>query len=116
LVLFAHQQMYWLALVLAVPVGFGMMSQITISNTLIQTTVAPEMRGRVISFYAVAFFGMMPLGSLLMGWLAQRIGAQNTVLAEGTIGLLLGLWHLSYVKRMEKASLPKLAEEEAALV
>ncbi|MGY0038405.1 MFS transporter [Pedobacter sp. NJ-S-72] len=62
LVLFSHSTYYPIALVFAAISGFGMMSQITISNTLIQTTVDPAMRGRVISFYAMAFFLMQPLG------------------------------------------------------
>jgi MFS family permease len=62
LILFSHEHFYWLALVFVAITGFGMMSQITISNTIIQTTVAPNMRGRVIRFYAMAFFGMQPLG------------------------------------------------------
>ena len=76
-----------------------MMSQITISNTLIQTTVAPEMRGRVISFYAMAFFGMQPIGGLIVGALPQHIGVQNTVLSEGIIALLIGLLHLYFLKK-----------------
>lgn len=78
LVLFSHSTFYPVALVFAAISGFGMMSQITISNTLIQTTVDPAMRGRVISFYAMAFFGMQPLGGLLIGTLSQLIGTPDT--------------------------------------
>jgi len=91
LVLFSHAPNYPLALLFAGITGFGMMSQITISNTLIQTTVEPAMRGRVISFYAMAFFGMQPLGGLLVGYFSQHIGTPDTVLLEGTITLLIGL-------------------------
>jgi len=99
LVLFSHTTCYPLALVFATIGAFGMMSQITISNTLIQTTVDPAMRGRVISFYAMAFFGMQPLGGLLIGSLSQRIGVENTVLAEGIIALLIGLLHIRFLQR-----------------
>ncbi|RKR81154.1 putative MFS family arabinose efflux permease [Mucilaginibacter gracilis] len=99
LALFSHETYYYLALVFATFSGFGMMSQITISNTLIQTTVAPEMRGRVISFYAMAFFGMQPLGGLIIGGVSQWIGVQNTMLAEGGIALLIGLVHLRFLKK-----------------
>jgi MFS family permease len=98
LVLFSHETYYPLALVFSVIGGFGMMSQITISNTLIQTTVAPEMRGRVISFYAMAFFGMQPLGGLLIGGLSSWIGVQNTVLAEGCVALAIGVLHFWILK------------------
>jgi len=90
LILFSHTTYYPIALVFATISGFGMMSQITISNTLIQTTVDPSMRGRVISFYAMAFFGMQPLGGLLVGGISQWIGTPDTVLLEGAIALIIG--------------------------
>ncbi|GAB3915314.1 MFS transporter [Mucilaginibacter boryungensis] len=99
LALFAHETNYPLALIFATLSGFGMMSQITISNTLIQTTVAPEMRGRIISFYATAFFGMQPLGGLLIGGLSQWIGVQNTILAEGGVALVIGVLHLRFLRK-----------------
>jgi len=91
LILFSHTTWYPLALVFATITGFGMMSQITISNTLIQTTVDPTMRGRVISFYAMAFFGMQPLGGLLIGTLSKWIGTPDTVMAQGVITILIGI-------------------------
>jgi MFS family permease len=99
LALFSHETYYPLALFFSVMGGFGMMSQITISNTLIQTTVSQEMRGRVISFYAMAFFGMQPLGGLIIGFVSQHIGVQNTILAEGIIALIIGFLHLRFLKR-----------------
>jgi MFS family permease len=92
LILFSHSTYYPIALVFATISGFGMMSQITISNTLIQTTVDPAMRGRVISFYAMAFFGMQPLGGLLVGGISQWIGTPDTVLLEGAIALIIGVF------------------------
>lgn len=100
LVLFSHETHYYLALIFATVGGFGMMSQITISNTLIQTTVVPEMRGRVISFYAMAFFGMQPLGGLIIGSVSEGIGVPNTMLAEGCIALLIGLIHFRHLKKI----------------
>ena len=99
LALFSHETYYPLALFFSVMGGFGMMSQITISNTLIQTTVAEDMRGRVISFYAMAFFGMQPLGGLIIGLASQYIGVQNTILAEGGIALIIGVLHLRFLKK-----------------
>lgn len=101
LVFFSHETIYPIALFFATMSGFGMMSQITISNTLIQTTVAPHMRGRVISFYAMAFFGMQPLGGLIVGLISQRIGVQNTLLAQGCVALLIGLLHFRFLKRQQ---------------
>jgi Bacterial protein of unknown function (DUF894). len=86
-----------------------MMSQITVSNTLIQITVKPDMRGRVISFYAMAFFGMQPLGGLLVGFVSQHIGVQNTVFAEGIIALLIGVLHFRFLQKGKiKKSIPPL--------
>jgi MFS family permease len=106
--LFSHTTYYPLALVFAAIGAFGMMSQITISNTLIQTIVEPSMRGRVISFYAMAFFGMQPLGGLMVGSLSQHIGVQNTVLAEGIVALLIGILHIRFLqkRRLRKRARP----------
>ena len=99
LVLFSHMQYYPLALLCAMLAGFGMMSQITITNTIIQTTVDAKMRGRMISFYAMAFFGMQPLGGLIVGSVSQVIGVPDTVLAEGCITLFIGYLHFRFLKR-----------------
>jgi MFS family permease len=110
LILFSHEGHYWLALIFSALAGFGMMSQITISNTLIQTTSDINMRGRVISFYAMAFFGMQPIGGLLIGSVSKWIGTTNTVLCEGIIALLIGLLHLRYLHKakMKKLNAPVL--------
>lgn len=93
LILFSHAPWYPLALAFIAVGAFGMMSQITISNTLLQTTADSAMRGRVISFYVLAYTGMVPLGSLLVGVAAQHIGVQNTVLVQGVLALGLGALH-----------------------
>jgi hypothetical protein len=59
------------------------------TNTMLQTTVSPEMRGRVISYFAMAYFGMMPVGSLLIGAVSQYAGAPNTVFGSGVIALIV---------------------------
>jgi MFS family permease len=89
LILFSHTSWFPLAMLFAVVLGFGMMAQTTMTNTIIQTTVAPEMRGRVISYFAMAYFGMMPLGGLLIGTVSQYAGARNTVLGSGILALVV---------------------------
>lgn len=119
LVLFSHEGNYPLALVFATVAGFGMMSQITVSNTLIQTTVEPNMRGRVISFYAMAFFGMQPLGGLLIGSLSRWIGTPDTMLAEGIFALLIGLLHFRFLRKQalkQKQPSPALGEQSVQVV
>jgi hypothetical protein len=65
--------------------GAGMMLQMAASNTLLQTLVDEDKRGRLMSLFAMAVFGTVPLGSLLAGTLANRIGAEGTILAGGTV-------------------------------
>jgi MFS family permease len=103
LVCFSHTTYYPLALVFAVIAAFGMMSQITITNTIIQTTVAANMRGRVISLYAMSFFGMMPIGGLIVGAISERIGAPNTILGEGIIALIIAGTHLYFLQKNKSA-------------
>lgn len=77
--------------------GFGMMLHVTIINTLLQTTSSSEMRGRVISYFAMAFFGMQPLGALLIGTISHYIGAAETLLLEGCSALLIIALFLPYL-------------------
>ncbi|MDP4213414.1 MAG: MFS transporter [Bacteroidota bacterium] len=115
LLLFSHIPYYPMALIFASIAAFGMMSQFTISNTLIQTTVDPPMRGRVISLYAMVLFGLQPLGALLIGLISERIGVKNTVMAEGFIALLIGWLHIRNLKRNKirkgKTPVPSLEKQ-----
>jgi MFS family permease len=99
LILFSHMTNLPMALLFAAITGFGMMSQTTISNTLIQTRVAPEMRGRVLSYFVMAFFGMQPLGALIVGSVSQYIGTPNTILAEGIAALVILFFFLPYLRK-----------------
>jgi MFS family permease len=96
---FSYMKSLPVALVFITIAGFGMMAQTTISNTIIQTTVAPAMRGRVISFYAMAFFGMQPIGGLLVGTAAHAVGAPLTVLIEGIITFLIALVFIPFLRK-----------------
>src|SRR5262249_36248190 len=80
LVGFALSRALWQALPLMLAVGFGLMVQLAASNTILQTIVDEDKRGRVMSFYNMAFLGMAPFGSLLAGLLAGWVGAPATVL------------------------------------
>ena len=64
-------------------IGLGLMVQMASTHTVLQTIVDDDKRGRVMSFYSMAFMGMVPLGSLLAGILAQFIGAPQTVILGG---------------------------------
>lgn len=58
--------------------GGGMMAQIAATNTYVQTHVEDRMRSRVISYYVMAFQGMLPIGNLLTGTIAHQLGAKHT--------------------------------------
>lgn len=84
-------------------VGFGMMVQLASSNTILQTIVDEDKRGRVMSFYGMAFLGMAPFGSLLAGVMAARFGAPATVLMSG-VGCVGGgalfAWNLPALRKL----------------
>jgi MFS family permease len=80
---FAASRNWILSMPLLFLAGGGMMVQMAASNTLLQTLVDEDKRGRVMSFYTMAFFGMMPFGSLAAGWAGARIGAPATVFIGG---------------------------------
>ena len=73
-------------------VGAGMMVQTASANTILQTVVDEELRGRVMAFYSVAIMGTQPIGSLLAGVMADRIGAQHTILIGGAVCLVAAAW------------------------
>jgi MFS family permease len=89
LVAFSFSRNLWLSLALMGVTGFGMMQGFAASNTVIQTIVDDDKRGRVMSYWTMAYMGASPFGSLLAGSLAPIIGAPGTVLLCG-IGCLLG--------------------------
>jgi MFS family permease len=92
LILFGMSHTLWISLVLMVFVGFGMMQVLAASNTVIQTLVPEDKRGRVMSYYVMAIFGTAPFGSLFAGALAHRIGARHTVFVTGAFCIAGSLW------------------------
>jgi len=106
LVSFGLSHVQWLSLLLMLVTGFGMMQGMTASNTIIQTLVPEEMRGRVMSYYTVAFVGMAPFGSLLAGGLAHAIGAPRTVIVSGIATIAGALWFFTRLKSIRKEMRP----------
>lgn len=99
LILFSLTGLFPLALCFIMAAEFGMLSQIAASNTYIQTHVDENMRGRVISYYVMAFQGMAPIGSLLIGFLAHYFGASTIVCAEGVAGVIAVVCFIPYFKK-----------------
>jgi MFS family permease len=95
LMIFASSHVLWISLLILPVTGFGMMQLMASSNTILQTVVEDEKRGRVMAFYSMAVMGMTPFGSLLAGSLAAHIGAQRTILFGGALCMLAGLWFAS---------------------
>ena len=91
LTLFSFTSIYPLSLVLALGLGVGFMVEFTIINTLLQTRVDDQLRGRVMALYTITFFGFAPFGNLAVGVLAERIGLSYAIALFAIIGLVLSL-------------------------
>jgi MFS family permease len=106
LIFFGFSQYLWLSMLMMLVTGFGMMQGLTGSNTIIQTLVDENMRGRVMSYYTMAFVGMAPFGSLLAGALAHAIGAPHTVIVSGVACILGGIWFTTQLPAIRKDMRP----------
>jgi MFS family permease len=92
LVLFSFSRVLWLSLLVLPLVGAGMMVTMAATNTILQTVVEEDLRGRVMAFYTMAFLGTAPIGSLLAGVAADRIGPTNTIFFGGLSCLAAAGW------------------------
>jgi MFS family permease len=106
LILFGMSRILWLSLLLMLVCGFGMMQQMAASNTIIQTIVEDNKRGRVMSFYSMAFVGMAPFGSLLAGGLAHAVGAPLTVMLSGVCCVAGAAWFTTRLPAIRKLIRP----------
>jgi MFS family permease len=106
LILFGLSHLAWLSMLFLLLAGFGMMQGLTASNTIIQTIVPHDKRGRVMSYYTVAFVGMSPFGSLLAGVLAHWVGAPWTVVISGISCISGAAWFLTRMKEVRKVMRP----------
>lgn len=88
LIILGLSSRFWLSLAVMPLIGCAMMVQMASTNTILQTIVDDDKRGRVMGFYSMAFMGTMPLGSLLAGVLAHSIGAPGTVILGGCCCLI----------------------------
>ena len=106
LVLFGFSRSLPLSLLLMLIIGFGMMQGLAASNTVIQTLVPEDKRGRVMSYYTVAFVGMTPFGSLLAGFLAHRFGAPAAVTITGAFCIVASAWYTTQLKSIRNVMRP----------
>ncbi len=94
LIIFSFSRIFAVSVVIMAAAGLGMMLQIASTNTLLQTLSEETKRGRVMSFYSMAFRGMSPFGSLIAGGLGSSIGAPAAILASGAVCLTSAVFYL----------------------
>jgi MFS family permease len=110
LILFGLSRNFWWSMALMFGAGYGMMQQIVGSNTILQTIVADDKRGRVMSFYALSVFGFLPIGSLFAGSIAARIGAPDTLMMGGALCVLASVWFFGRLPAIRRVLRPVYIE------
>jgi MFS family permease len=106
LIAFSFSSILWIAVPCLVVAGFGFMVQMASSNTVIQTIVDDEKRGRVMSFYMMAFLGTAQFGSLMAGWMSSRIGAPDTLRVGGVCCAAGAFWFFTELPEIRAAVRP----------
>jgi len=108
---FSLSRVQWLSMSLLVLTGFGMMVQMASSNTILQTIVEEDKRGRVMSFYVMCVMGAIPIGSLLAGTVAARLGTPETLLIGGIVCLAGALLFMRKLPALRKIIRPIYVEK-----
>jgi MFS family permease len=103
---FGLSRFFWLSMAMVFIAGMGMMQGMAASNTVIQTIVTDDKRGRVMSYYTMAFMGMAPFGSLLAGTMAHKFGAPWTVVMNGSVVLLGAAWFATRLPALRRQIRP----------
>jgi len=106
LCVFSFSSTLWLALPALYFVGLGLMLTAASSNTVLQSIVPDELRGRVASLYVMSFIGMTPLGALATGWVAERIGPPHTLLFCGLAGVAAAVFYRTQLPAIGRAIRP----------
>jgi MFS family permease len=112
LVAFSFSESLWLALPMLFLSSLSMMLTAASTNTVLQSIVPDELRGRVAALYVMSFLGMSPVGSLFSGWLADHIGSQNALAIFGATGLSAALVYAYHFKQIRAEILPLYAALE----
>jgi len=101
-IIFSRTSIVMIAMPILLFSGFGMMVQMASSNIILQTIVEEDKRGRVMSFYTMAFMGLSPFGSLFSGVLAAKIGANNTLLWGGLFCIIAAIVFALHLPTLRK--------------
>ena len=110
LIIFGLSRVLWLSLPAVALAGFGMMRQMASSNTVLQTIVEEDKRGRVMAYYSMAIQGIAPFGSIIAGAVAARVGAPWTLRGGGALCLLGAAWFASRLPRIRRDVRPVYVE------
>jgi MFS family permease len=103
---FGLSRFFWLSMVMVFIAGMGMMQGMAASNTVIQTIVTDDKRGRVMSYYTMAFMGMAPFGSLLAGTMASAVGAPLSVIMNGAVVIVGAAWFTTRLPALRRQIRP----------
>jgi MFS family permease len=114
LIAFSFSSNVVVSTLLLAPAGFTVMVQMSGSNTLLQTVVPDQLRGRAMSFYSMSLMGMTPFGNLLAGAIADRVGAAATVAAGGALCVAAALALRTQLSGLGSGPVPTSSVEEEA--
>jgi MFS family permease len=106
LIVFSFATSFWIALPALYFVGMGMMLSAASTNTVLQSIVPDELRGRVAALYVMSFIGASPLGALLAGWIAERVGPPITLAGCGIAALAAALAYASMLPAIRREIRP----------
>jgi MFS family permease len=110
LIALAISRLLPLSLMIMLFVGLGTILQVATSNTVLQIIVEEDKRGRVMSLFTMSFLGMIPFGNLLGGFLAERIGAPNTLIIDGIICIIGSIFFARELPVLRELVIPIYAE------
>jgi len=114
LILFSFSHHYFLSVLLLVPVGFSLMTQMGATNTLVQSMVPDRLRGRTMAVYSMMFMGMSPLGAILAGAAADKIGAPMTVALGGACAIAGAIAFARHLPKIRVEARQLLSEQGLA--
>ena len=116
LIVFAMSTNFWMSMAVLPLSGAGFMIALAATNTIVQTVVPEDLRGRVMAFYTMAFLGTAPIGSLIAGLAAQKIGAPATIATGGVACFAGGLWFYLRLPRLRALLRPVYVERGILVV
>jgi len=116
LIAFSFSRVYLLSLAFSLFVGMGMILYSATTNMMIQTAVKDEFRGRVMSLFTLMLVGTSPVGSFVMGWLADRFGAPNATRIAGVTCILGAVWVVHRLRVLAREELAAAESETTSVL